>query len=305
MDIARGIFPDIPVVFNNTGLEYPEIQAFARSHENVDVVAPSIPFPRVITEYGYPIVSKEVSQAIYYARQKGDSKTSVDRRLQFMPPSCGKFSKIKWLPLVQQAPFRISHFCCDILKKGPLDKYAKEHGGLKPIVGTLAEESALRTQAWMKHGCNAFGAKKQISQPMSFWTEQDVLEYIVTKGLEIASVYGDIKRRKENGKYYCTGCQRTGCIFCAFGMYLDRGKTSFQRLADTHPKQYGYCIGGGQWIDNPDYDPTYDGTPNDIGWVYWNPPKLWVPSKEGLGMGAVFDMVNEIYGKSLFRYQGI
>ena len=43
--------------------------------------------------------------------------------------------------------------------------------------------------------------------------------------------------------------------------------------------------------------PEYDGE-----WKNWNPKKIWVPSKQGLGMKAVFDMVNEIYGKDFYRY---
>ena len=91
------------------------------------------------------------------------------------------------------------------------------------------------------------------------------------------------------------------CIYCAFGFHLEKGETRFQRLARTHPRQYDYCMGGGQWADNPAYDPAapeYDGE-----WKNWNPKKIWVPSKKGLGMKAVFDMVNEIYGKDFYRYE--
>lgn len=82
---------------------------------------------------------------------------------------------------------------------------------------------------------------------------------------------------------------------------MEKGETRFQRLAKTHPRQYEYCIGGGQWVDNPNYDPTapeYDGE-----WKNWNPKQIWVPSKKGLGMGFVFDQCNQIYGKDFLRYE--
>ena len=183
-----------------------------------------------------------------------------------------------------------------------------------PILATLAEESRIRKQGWIRTGCNAFDSKSPKSQPMSFWTEQDILQYIVNNGLDIASVYGDIVSVDELGNEYdartllmpcgalkCSGAARTGCIYCAFGLHNERGETRFQRLKRTHPKQYEYCIGGGQWADNPDYDPTapeYDGT-----WKNWNPPKIWIPSKDGLGLGKVFDMCNEIMGKGFYRYE--
>ncbi len=68
LHIAHKIFPDIPVVFSNTGLEYPEIQAFAKS-KGAEFVYPKMRFTEVIKMYGYPIISKEVSEAIYYARR--------------------------------------------------------------------------------------------------------------------------------------------------------------------------------------------------------------------------------------------
>lgn len=212
-------------------------------------------------------------------------------------------------------PFLISHYCCFRMKKSPMKSYQhKNH--LYPILGTLAEESRVRKQAWIRHGCNAFESSSPTSQPLSFWTEQDILAYIVKYDLKIADVYGEIVHIGENGEEYpaidmtgnigcnlhCTGCNRTGCIFCGFGFHLEKhGETRFQRLAKTHPKQYEYSIGGGQWVDNPYYDataPEYDGD-----WKNWNPKKIWVPSKKGLGMGKVFDMANEIYGKDFYRYE--
>ena len=221
------------------------------------------------------------------------------------------FNKEKWLPLARDIPVMISHYCCQQIKKAPLNAY-KRRTHRYPIMATMAGESRVRKQAWLRTGCNAFDGKIQ-SKPMSFWTEQDVMQYIVENNLEICSVYGDIVAVDEVGNEYdpktmltdgcklkCTGCDRTGCIYCGFGAHLEKGETRFQRLARTHPRQYEYCMGGGQWVDNPAYDPAapeYDGI-----WKNWNPKHIWVPSKKGLGLKTVFDMVNEIYGKDFLRY---
>lgn len=69
LDIVRKMYPDVKAVFSNTGLEYPEIQRFVREHENVDIITPEIRFPDVLTKYGYPLIGKEVAEAIYYARK--------------------------------------------------------------------------------------------------------------------------------------------------------------------------------------------------------------------------------------------
>lgn len=222
------------------------------------------------------------------------------------------FNKHKWLPAARDLPIMISHKCCSVMKKAPLGAYQRKNKML-PMLGTLAEESRVRKQAWIRHGCNAFDSAHPTSQPMSFWKEQDVLHYIVDENLPIASVYGDIVCSDDDGndylptfgadncKLHCTGCDRTGCIFCGFGAHLEKGETRFQKLAKTHPRQHEYCIGGGQWVDNPSYDPS--APKMDGEWQNWNPKKIWVPSKDGLGMGKVFDMFNEIYGKDFLRYE--
>lgn len=69
LHIARQLYPGIPAVFSNTGLEYPEIQRFVKSFDNIDIVTPSMRFDKVISTYGYPLIGKEVAEAIYYARR--------------------------------------------------------------------------------------------------------------------------------------------------------------------------------------------------------------------------------------------
>ena len=325
--IVHETYPEVPLVFVNTGLEFPEIQSFARNMGAV-FVRPEMNFSEVISKYGYPLISKENANVIEYARgiKNGDRtgrKRNVSgsgefkdwrRKALLGSEGFGKdswFCKQKYLPLAQETCFKISHKCCDVMKKKPMKEYQKKHNTV-PYLGTMTEESRVRERAWMKNGCNAFDKKVKTSQPMSFWTEQDVLQYIKQNGIEIASVYGEIMTCDENGDFYdpmpgmecrlkCTGCNRTGCIFCGFGVHMEKGETRFQRLAKTHPKQYEYCMQGGQWVDNPMYEPTaplYDGD-----WRNWNPKKIWVPSKEGLGMKKVFDDINAIYGKDFIRYE--
>ena len=442
LHIARKIFPDIPAVFSNTGLEYYQIQRFAKQHDNVTFIAPKIRFDQVVSQFGYPLISKEVAEAIYYARRinsqsvqvererdepksgasgtnflaqgagtygkqvdwkrlemlggqnqhliqtgtarnrrtvlqgrwveadrrrdelhgnlskyekinrqrrvgadlsqkiREDGNSSLTQTIQLTEKFAGtneskqtgqtgeggvfsnpeeqfgeksQFNKEKYLPLVY-TPFLISHMCCHKMKKGPLKAYQRQTKSF-PILATMAEESRIRKQAWIRHGCNAFESNHPMSQPLSFWTEQDVLAYIVKYNVPLCPVYGDIVSVDADGNEYppidiagnlqcnlsCTGCKRTGCVFCGFGFHNEKGKTRFQLLAEIEPRKYEYALQGGQWVDNPKYDPTapkYDGE-----WLNWNPKQIWVPSKNGLGMKFVFDEVNQIYGKDFYRYE--
>lgn len=86
-----------------------------------------------------------------------------------------------------------------------------------------------------------------------------LLTYLLTYKLPISSVYGEIKQDSK-GKYYTTGVERTGCMFCMFGCHLEKEPNRFQKMAITHPKQYDYCInqlGLGEVLDyiGVDYKP--------------------------------------------------
>jgi len=205
LDMARRMYEQIPAVFADTGLEYPEIRQFALSQENVDVVRPlkydkasrkwvATNFREVLTSYGYPVVSKEVSECIEQGRV-ALKNGKYPYRLQKLNGTAlqkdgtkSKFQQKKWRYLLD-SPFKISPRCCDVMKKNPFKQYSKQTGRY-PIVGTMADESRLRHQQWLQHGCNAFDTKKPISKPMSFWTKQNVLQYIKISGIQYASIYG-------------------------------------------------------------------------------------------------------------------
>ena len=55
------------------------------------------------------------------------------------------------------------------------------------------------------------------------------------------SVYGEIVREK-NGKLRTTKCDRTGCVFCGYGCHNEKEPNRFQRLKETHPKLWEYCM---------------------------------------------------------------
>ena len=316
LHIARELYPDIEAVFVNTGLEYPEIQRFVKTFDNVTTLRPKMRFDEVIKNYGYPIIGKKQADAVSLARRnlKEGKYTVRLRSLGIMPQqamqmglsmpgeemleryertcSGSKYTSPKYQKLLD-ADFDISAYCCDVMKKAPGKEFQKK-SGKKPMLATMTGESMVREAAWLKNGCNAFDAKNPRSAPMSFWTEQDVLQYIKENDISIASVYGDVvysempeqTRFEEYGiagagrdELQTTGCDRTGCIFCAFGCHLEKEPSRFQRLKETHPRQYKYCIGGGEYVDG-----------------------VWKPNKEGLGMGRVFDELNKIYGEDFIKY---
>lgn len=300
LHIVRKLYPDVKAVFFDTGLEYPEVRELAMSYDNVTIVRPKKPFWQLVRDEGYPIISKEVSECIDQARKALVSNKYNYRLDKIMGTAKNKdgekslYNLEKYKPLLD-VPFRISNKCCGTMKKYPAHKFARETG-LKPMTGQMANESRLRKQQWLKNGCNGFDMKEPISNPMAFWTEQDVLEYIKKYNVKIPSVYGDVVYEdliedmtqttmegftNTKRKLCTTGCSRTGCIYCGFGVHLEKGETRFQKLKNTHPRLYEYCIRGGEFDSEG----------------------MWIPNKEGLGLGFVFDTINNIYGEDFIRYK--
>lgn len=247
LDLVRRVFPDSPAVFVDTGLEYPELREFVKTVDNVVWLKPEMNFKRVIKECGYPIISKEVSKMVETAKHKPNGRVAqlFDINSDRVREKTKKYGKnwgetyIKYQYLLN-APFKISNRCCDIMKKKPSKQYTKETGTY-PFIGTMACESRMRKNGWLQTGCNIFDSDRPKSMPLSFWTEQDILHYIKEFGLEYAPIYGEIKSN-ERGEYYTTGVDRSGCMFCVFGCHLEKQPNRFQRLKETHPKIWEFCM---------------------------------------------------------------
>lgn len=305
--IAAGMMNRMPVqphplrvMFCDTGLEYPEIRCFVPWYIgwlqeqfpriNIEYTRrrPAVPFWEVILRYGYPVISKEVSKKVKEARNGAPnaiSKFNGDYVSQNGRNGRSRFN-IEAYKYLLDAPFLISHMCCEKTKKTPAKSYEKLNKS-HPMVAVMAFEGRLRYQKWVKQGCNAYEGNRPISKPMSLWREQDVLQFILDNDIPICSVYGEVDYFDGENFYRdaltdmplkCTGCQRTGCIFCAFGVHLEKGETRFQRLKRTHPKHWNYAINGGEWDRS-------DGM--------WKPSRT--PGHIGLGMGRVLDYICVAY----------
>lgn len=225
--IRRFIDPShkISVVFCNTGNEFPEIIRFVRSTPSVKIIRPDIIVPKVLEKYGFPLISKEQAHGIRQVKTtKSERLRSI--RLHGTNPAKGHTSgKISecWKFLID-APFMVSEKCCDCLKKRPFAKYEKETSEV-PIIGTMAAESTLRMQQYIRRGgCNSFDKNNLGSYPLSIWTDNDIWEYIQTYKIPYCELYD-------------MGAIRTGCMFCGFGAHLEK-HSRFELLFDLHPRAY-------------------------------------------------------------------
>lgn len=307
LHLAREVFADIKGVFYDTGLEYQELRAFVKTIDNVDIIKPKKTFKEVLNDYGYPVISKEVSKAVQlskrylkyrevawrttpmlddvvvtedkiwdaikdicdqgtipvgegarslayltgiltaknkldirlyknYKKHVPDDNTEIDRRALR-----SQYCFDKYLFLLE-APFNISDRCCFWLKKEPSRLYEKDTGK-KRITGLMASESRLREQKWLMNGCNGYDLTKPVSNPIMFWTENDILQYIHENNLEIASIYGNVIPDCENlGCFTTDGVKRSGCVYCLYGIHLEKSPNRLERLKISHPQIYEWCM---------------------------------------------------------------
>lgn len=218
LHLVRSIYPDVPGVFFDTGLEFPEIRDFVKGIENVDWVKPAKTFKQTIDDYGYPVIGKVAAHCISLAQRGAPSGI---RQMQ----ADTKYGYKKFAYLVD-APFKVSGNCCNVMKKRPAHRYHKETGRC-PYIGTRAEESDIRKDVFDKVGENDFTKDVPTSTPLSIWTEDDVWNYIRKFNLPYS-------------KAYDMGYKRTGCIFCMFGIMGEPDR--FLKLKVTHPVQWAYCM---------------------------------------------------------------
>lgn len=245
LHIVRDLFPNIPAVFCDTGLEYPEIRAHVKKFKNVVWLKPEKKFPEVVKNVGVAVGSKKVAMMIrrlkgYLANPLPSNAATTNLYMNGIKrdgtkPTASKLPE-RFKPLLN-APFLTSDKCCDIFKKDPFKKYEKETGR-KPIIGTLVGESDQRLTSYLKTGCNSFEKGQEASRPLSIFTTKDIWEYAWRHNIRFAEVY----YTRQIGDVVIDAEQRTGCMFCLFGIHLEKGKNRFQRMKITHPRQYKFCI---------------------------------------------------------------
>lgn len=235
LHLVRKIDPYCEAVFVDTGMEFEEIKNFVKTQKHVTIIRPKITFNKVIEKYGYPVISKKVSMGISrYRNTKSEKQRDLRKNGGINPTSNKKQNRSipKRNHFLIDAPFKISEKCCDIMKKNPAKDYSKKSGKF-PFIGTMTEESMLRKELWVKHGCNIISKDIPQSMPISFWTEEDIWNYIKSNNLKYADIYNK-------------GAKRTGCVFCMFGYWNNNDRNTendrMDLLKKVDPIKYDYCM---------------------------------------------------------------
>ncbi len=149
---------------------------------------------RVIQEFGFPVISKEVAAKIELLQNPSEKNATV--RHAIITGETGEYggwqknSRMKlsqrWLELFggyeneregcdfQKPDFLVSAKCCYYLKEKNCDDWGKEHNSV-PYLGLMASEGGRRAKSLRMNGCNYFGASTIRSAPFAIFHRQDIL----------------------------------------------------------------------------------------------------------------------------------
>lgn len=239
LHLVRSMYPEVPAVFFDTGLEWPEVKEIVKQTENVIILKPQMNFREVIDTYGWVFPSKDIAHTLMYAQQgKQWALNRMNGCKSDGTPDRYKTSIFKPWQFLVNAPFKISDMCCIVMKERPAQKFVKETGR-QPMIALMADEGERRKLMYLHSGCNAYDAYHPSSRPIMFWTEQDVLQYVLRYNLKLPVIYGDIIDIR--GHLMTTKECRTGCMFCLIGTQFEK-MNKFCRMKKSHPNIYKYCM---------------------------------------------------------------
>ena len=267
---------------------------------------------RVIQEFGFPVISKEIAGKIELLQNPTEKNKTV--RHAIITGETGEYGgqlKQKWLELFggyenenegcdfQKPDFLVSFKCCYYLKEKNCDNWGKEHNSV-PYLGLMASEGGRRAKSLRMNGCNYFGASTIRSAPFAIFGRQDILRLALEmdelwkNGLKEKyhdrllrdgripkcfkmpdTIIPDIYGtidRKPDGTLYTTKAQRTGCSMCGFGIHMEKRPHRFDLLYESNPKEWDYLM----------FHLCKDKDGNDYGWakvldyigVEWDPTTI-------------------------------
>lgn len=221
LHLCRQLYHDIPAVYLETGIEYPEIDNFVKSTENVVCLKPSMSYEEVTGAYGYSIFTRKISDAVEIYQ---NSKKNEYDLAEFKNKVGENYFYLKDIPC------KVSNKCCLTIKEEPLNRY-KEQTNRKAIVGILAEESMGRMRSFMLDGINQYN--NSISYPIAFWREAEVKQYLKENNVPYCHIYGDLETYGE---------KRTMCMYCMRGVHLEESPNRFERMKEHNNDKYNYFV---------------------------------------------------------------
>lgn len=243
IDLVRSMYPEIPIIFSDSGVEYPCFIEISKQYDNVLYIKPEKTMEQVVEENGYLLpLGREKTKTIRRCRDQIAQEKWYGGGMKKMRGDWGEnsmYNYSKHIPVLL-APFKISEMCNDYLKGRPLDKFKKKNGFKYYFNGVTHDESQSRRRTLLRDG---FNIMKEKSRPIGHWTSSDVLEYVLKNDLPLGDTYGEIIYDEKKGKYVTTGFTRNGCYCCPAGAHIGK-PNQYQLLYEYDKDLWEYTMDG-------------------------------------------------------------
>lgn len=220
----------IPRVFINTGIEYNEVVKYVRERQKKDIriveVKSGVNIREMLENDGYPFKSKEHAHKLHLLQQ-GSTAKSVVSYFTILPNQRTMHNCPKILAYQSNGfnKFKVSDFCCSILKKRPANEWSKANKKPIAIIGIRSAEGGQRKNV---SNCLYFQRSnlKKFS-PLLVCSDDFVNKFVERYQVNLCPLY-----------YAPYNFKRTGCKGCPFNIELQK---ELNTLAEFFPKEKEQC----------------------------------------------------------------
>ena len=205
--LIKSMYLDVPVVFCNTTNEKKEIYDYVKLHKDTIWLLPKKGFVWCLKNHGFPMVSKKVCRKV--KDLKKPTKENAKSRSNWNNPKSAFRLANKWRFLLDE-DFR---------------RYQRETKR-KPFTGVMGEESQQRERNIIQNGVNILKGKNIKSNPLAFWTENDIWLYAELYNIRFAENYYN----RIINDIVIPADKRSGCKVCLMGYGFECNKNEMTRL---------------------------------------------------------------------------
>lgn len=219
----------IHFVFSDTGIEYKATRNHVKETEiKYNITIKTVRGLSVVTSckrYGVPMLNKNKSKALsMFLRRTPKGHFLV---FENNSPYFGFSDNERKLAMYcDDNNISVSEKCCEVSKKNPLKKYAKNNCIDLQVTGERKSEGGLR--ATIHKSCFEIHKNGEHKfMPLFWWTDK-------TK-----KIFKEKEQIKYSDCYEIYGMKRTGCVGCPFGRDT---KTELETMQKFEPELYKLCL---------------------------------------------------------------
>lgn len=225
----------IPRVFINTGIEYLDIVKFVKELVKEDdrfvIIAPSKNVKETLETFGYPFKSKEHSKKLFEYKRGSRSISNlaykngvrIDKNGNEVKPfaSCPKILQYQY---DENFKLKISHLCCQKLKKDPVHKWQRANNKSIYITGMRSEEGGQRRNM----NCILTNKEGEVVSfsPLAVINEDFENWFLKQYNIKLCKLY-----------YPPYNFERTGCKGCPFALNLQEQLDTMAMFLPNERKQ--------------------------------------------------------------------